>query len=242
MEAAAIDSSTQLAELRELLRTKFPGQQLLDRPAYGALASGLEALDRQIFPGGLPRGAMTLLTGGPSCGKTSVAFMFCAELTRQGGRVAWVHTGTLSAGSAHHAGIDLRRLLAVRAESFAQARRCIDFLLRWKAFDLVVADWPGPGGRGADWNRIHRLTTGSPQALLVLAPSLRGGDPLPYCASIHAAVHRTGAGAEIELLKSRYQPMGAAVQVRRGGMPGAPLLLHPDLPGLGQDWHDEIGG
>ncbi len=242
MAAPALDRSAEIAELRELLRTKFPSQRVLDRPEYGVHPAGIAAFDDELFPGGLPCGAMTLFTGGPSCGKTSVAFAYCAALTRRGGAVAWVHPGTLSAGSAAHAGIDLRRLLAVRAESFTQARRCADFLLRHRAFHLVVVDWPGAGGRGADWNRLHRLTTGSPQALLVLAPPLKGGDPLPYCASIHAAVHRTGAGVEVELIKSRYSPPGACVQVRRAAMPGVPFDLHPDLPGLGQDWHDEIGG
>jgi len=236
----ALARSDQLAELRELLRSKFPGLGVLDQLEYGVLGSGIEALDG-LLPGGLPRGALTLLTGGPSCGKTAIALAFVAELLRQGGSAAWVHLGALSAATVAHAGIDGARLLSVRAESLGQARRCVDFLLRWQAFHLVVVDWPGRGGRGADWNRVHRLVTGSPDALLVLAPDLPGGDPLRYCSSLSAEVAREGRFVEVELVKSRYQRTGGRARLARAGMPDAPFSLLSDLPGLGQDWHDEIG-
>jgi hypothetical protein len=239
----ALERQEQIASLRELLQRKFPGIGVLDRPEYGVLPSGVVELD-DLLPGGLPRGALTLMTGAPSCGKTAVALSFCAELTRQGGSVAWVHQGALSAASVAHAGVELSRLLAVRAESFDQARRCADFLLRWQAFHLVVVDWPGRGGRGAAWNRLHRLVTGSCEVLLVLAPPLPEGDPLRYCASLHAGVSRAGGSwgaVHVSLLKSRYQRIGRTAQLRPARMEGAPFELLPDLPGLGQDWHDEIG-
>ena len=243
MAEPALDQQTQLASLRELLRTKFPGQGVLDRPEYGFLSSGVARLDA-LLGGGLPAGALTLITGGPSSGKTGMALAFCAELTRQGGSVAWVHQGALSAASVAHAGVVLDRLLAVRAGSSVQAQRCADFLLRWQAFHLVVIDHPGRGGRGAAWTRIHKLVTGSREALLVLAPSLPEGDPLRYCASVYAeASHRPGAGgmtSELTLLKSRYRRPGGTEVLRSGGMEGACFALLPDLPGLGQAWHDEI--
>lgn len=240
MADPALDRRDQLAELRELLRSKFPGLGVLDRPEYGVLGSGLPSLD-QLLPGGLPKGAVTLLTGGPSCGKTAIALVFVAELLRCGGSAAWVHLGALSAATVAHAGIAPERLLSVRAESLGQARRCADFLLRWQAFHLVVVDWPGRGGRGADWNRVHRLVTGSSDALLVIAPDLPPGDPLRYCASVSAEVRRDGSDVEVELVKSRYQRIGGVARLKRAGMPGASFSLLPDLPGLGQDWHDEIG-
>lgn len=243
MAEPALDRQAQLASLRDLLRTKFPGQGVLDRPEYGFLSSGVPELD-ELLGGGLPAGALTLITGGPSCGKTGLALAFCAELTRQGGSVAWVHQGGLSAASVAHAGVVLERLLAVRAGSSVQAQRCADFLLRWQAFHLVVMDHPGRGGRGAAWTRIHKLVTGSREALLVLAPPLPGGDPLRYCASVHADASRDrgeGLTSALTLLKSRYRRTGGVVSLRSCGMEGAPLVLLPDLPGLGQAWHDEIG-
>ena len=225
MAEPALDRQAQLASLRDLLRTQFPGQGVLDRPEYGFLGSGVEALDA-LLGGGLPAGALTLLTGGPSSGKTGIALAFCAELTRKGGSVAWVHQGALSAASVAHAGVVLERLLAVRADSSVQAQRCVDFLLRWQAFHLVVLDHPRRGGRGAAWTRIHKLVTGSQEALLVLAPPLPDGDPLRYCASVHADASRAGGGgtgAELALLKSRYRRTGGVARLRSCGMEGAPF-------------------
>lgn len=244
--SAALDRSAQLAELRALLQEQHPGVQTLDSPEYGVLASGLGSLDA-LLPGGLPRGALSLFTGSDSSGKTGAALAFVASWTRQGGTAAWLHQGALSVASAAHAGIDLRQLLQVRAESRAQAFRCADFLLRWQAFGLVVVDWPGRAGRGANWNRLQRLVNGSRTALVVLGRPRPPGDPLPYCASIHLAFARApgrGGGAghvESELLRSRYARAGGRVRLEPGGMSGAPFQLLPDLPGLGQRWHDEVG-
>lgn len=244
MAEPALDRRARLDSLRGLLDTRFPGTTVLDAPRYGVVASGL-ALD-ELLPGGLPRGAVTLLTGGPSCGKTGAALACAASWTGQGGTLAWLHDGALSAPSAAHARVDLGRCLHVRGETTAQLLRCLDYLLRWQAFGLVVVDWTSPrAGRGASWNRLMRLVTGSRTALLVLAPPLPEGDPLRYVASVHIELTRRasrGGGAPVTdatLLRSRYGHPGGFVRLAGGGMLGAPFPLLPDLPGLGQDAHDE---
>jgi len=167
---------------------------------------------------------------------------FAAQLTRSGGRLAWVHQGGFSAPSAQQAGVLLDSLLAVRVSSFAEARRCADFLLRYQAFELVVLDWPGRGGGGKAWTRLHRLVTGSEQVLLVLTPSLRPADPLRYCASLILDVERDLAASQINISlgKSRYGRAGEGEALPWPGAPGE-LLLLPELPGLGQAMHDEVG-
>jgi hypothetical protein len=205
------------------------------------LPSGLDSLDT-LLPGGLPCGALSLFCGFVSCGKTGLALAFAAQLTRDGGRLAWIHQGGFSAPSAQQAGVQLSSLLAVRVQSFEEARRCADFLLRYQAFHLVVLDWPGRGGSGKAWTRLHRLVTGSEQALLVLTPSLLPADPLRYCASLLLDVQRDLASAQLHLSlgKSRYGRAGeGSVLPWRGG--GDDLLLMPEMPGLGQAWHDEVG-
>jgi hypothetical protein len=247
MALPALDRATQVAELRALLREQHPSAQVLDAPEYGILPSGLDPLD-QLLPGGLPRGALTLFTGRSSSGKTGAALSYVAEWTRQGGTAAWLHAGGLSASAAGHAGVDLRRVLQVRSRSRQQAFRCADYLLRWQAFGLVVVDWVGRAGRGANWSRLHRLVTGSRTALLVLAWPLPEADPLRYTASAHLGFDRRGgrggggAGVvEAELIRSRFNRAGGRARLLHSGMPRAPFLLHPDLPGLGQGWHEEVG-
>lgn len=238
--STATEAPGQLDSLRELLRQRFPGAVPLEGTAPGALASGLAPLD-SLLQGGLPLGALSLLCGSASCGKTGLALAFAAELTQQGGRLAWVHQGSFSSPSARHAGVDLEALLSVRVDSFEQARRCADFLLRWQAFHLVVLDWPGRGGPGKAWSRLQRLVTDSEGALLVLSPPLPKADPLRYCASLILAVERDLPSSSLSLClsKSRFGPAGS------GSLPWAreqgDLLLIPELPGLGQSWHDEVG-
>ena len=234
-------STTTLASLRSLLRQRFPESTLQGAPSSGVLPGGLAVLDG-LLPGGLPCGAITLFSGFVSSGKTGLALGFAAQLTRSGGRLAWVHQGGFSAPSAQQAGVLLDSLLAVRVSSFAEARRCADFLLRYQAFELVVLDWPGRGGGGKAWTRLHRLVTGSEQVLLVLTPSLRPADPLRYCASLILDVERDLAASQINISlgKSRYGRAGEGEALPWPGAPGE-LLLLPELPGLGQAMHDEVG-
>jgi len=237
----AIAAQEQLASLRDLLRQRFPEAAPLDAPSSGVLPSGIKPLDA-LLPGGLPCGALSLFSGGVSCGKTSLALAFAASLSHEGGRLAWVHQGGFSTASARQAGVCLESLLAVRVSSFEEARRCTDFLLRHQAFDLVVLDWPGRGGSSKAWTRLHRLVTGSSEALLVLTPSLRPADPLRYCASLLLDVQRKVSRGKLELSlgKSRYGRAGEAISLDCPGGLGE-LLLMPEMPGLGQRWHDEVG-
>lgn len=248
MADPALDRSTQLDELRGLLKERFPGTSVLDAPEYGVLPSGIDALD-SLLPGGAPRGAMTLLTGPPSSGKLGAGLALAARWTQQGGQMAWMHGGSLSAPSAAHAGVDLRHLLAVRTDTRAQSMRCLDYLLRWQAFGLVVADWIGSAGRGAAWGRLQKLVTGSRTALVMLARPLPQGDPLRYAASVHIGLQRRrgrgGGGSSIveaDLLKSRYGRPGAHARLEHGGLADAPFPLLPDLPGLLQEGGDDTGG
>jgi len=234
-------SAEELESLRSLLRQRFPDATLPGPVAPGVLSCEITALDA-LLPGGLPRGAMTLFSGFVSSGKTGLALAFASNLTRSGGRLAWVHQGSFSAPSAQQAGVELDSLLAVRTSSFEETRRCADFLLRYQAFELVVIDWPGRGGGGKAWTRLHRLVTGSEQALLVLTPSLRPADPLRYCASLILDVERDLVASQLKLRlgKSRYGRAGEGSILPCPGRPGE-LLLLPELPGLGQEMHDEVG-
>ncbi len=237
MAAPAPDRKERLDSLRALLRERFPGADRLDLPEYGVLPSGIAVLD-ELLPGGLPRGALTLLSGALSSGKTGLALACVAAQLRQGGRAAWVHRGSLSAASAEHAGVDLERLLVVRVDGPDQSLRCIDFLLRWQAFGLVVLDFSARGGRGASWSRLQRLVAGSRAAFLVLSLPPGAGDPLPCSAGIHVGLQHSREAVELSLLKSRYPRRSDGSRLARTGMPGAPFELLADLPGLGQDGND----
>ncbi|HCP48312.1 MAG TPA: hypothetical protein DIU15_19895 [Deltaproteobacteria bacterium] len=239
-----MSNSRDIRALRELISRRFPEAVARSLPEHGVLPSGIAELD-SLLPEGLPRGALTLVTGGPSSGKTGLALAFAASMTREGGSLAWVHGGAFSAPSADHSGVDLSRLLHIQAESRDEALRCADFALRWQAFHLVVLDWHWGGGSGAAWNRLHRLVTGGVSALLVLTPPLRAGSPLLYCASVHLRASRQGLGdsslgeIELELMKSRFQAAGVSATLRYGEVAGAPFALLPDLPGLGQAWNED---
>ena len=235
--------STSVTELRVLLEKRFPDSCVALMPGYGLVSSGIDPLD-SLLSGGLRPGTLSLLSGGMSSGKSSVALAFAACLSREQGSIAWLHSGSFSAPSAAHGGVDLEALLQVEARSLAQSQRCLDVLLRDAAFSLVVADWSWPFSSDSSWQRLRTLLRGSRSALLVLSPPLPKVASLRFIASMHLHAvrlwdERSGNGqVEVFLQKSRFGASGGSVQLAYGNASG-PFALCAELPGLGQEWNVE---
>ena len=233
--------STSVAELRALLEQRFPESCVAIMPGYGLVTSGIDHLD-SLMSGGLRPGTLSLISGGMSSGKTSVALAFAARLSREQGSVAWLHSGALSAPSAAHGGMDLDFLLQVEARSLAQLQRCLDIILRDAAFPLVVVDWSWPLSSNSSWQRLRTLLRGSRSALLVLSPPLPRAASLRFLAAMHLHAVRpwnecSGAGqVEVFLQKSRFGAPGGSVRLAYGNASG-PFSLCAELPGLGQEWN-----
>jgi len=90
--------------------------QLRERAAPPTVPFGIAALDH--LTGGLPRGAMTEITGPASSGRTGVMLSALAGATRRQEICALVDAGdSFDPASAAAAGVDLERLLWVRCGS-----------------------------------------------------------------------------------------------------------------------------
>jgi recombination protein RecA len=86
------------------------------------LSCGLAEVDA-VLGGGLPLGAITELTGDHSSGRTTLALAALAEVTRQGESCAYVDVSdALNPISASALGVDLRRLLWIRAGEAGAAK------------------------------------------------------------------------------------------------------------------------
>ncbi|MFY9779662.1 MAG: hypothetical protein WAJ85_04005, partial [Candidatus Baltobacteraceae bacterium] len=111
--------------------------------AEGALArSGLPELDAALG-GGFPRGIIATLEGPPGSGRSAVAARLLSTATAGGGLGALIEMpegpeGALYPPALAAAGIDLERLLVVRAGDAAGVARAADIVLRAAAFGVVV--------------------------------------------------------------------------------------------------------
>jgi len=233
--------SASIAELRALLAQRFPDSSAGVLPDHDLVCSGIATLDA-LVGGGLRPGTVTLLSGGMSSGKTSLALAFASQLSRSQKAVAWLHSGSFSAPSAAHGGLDLDFLLQVQVQSMKQSQRCLDILLREAAFPLVVTDWCWPSDGGSAWQRIRTLLSGSRSALLVVSPPLTEAATLRFLAAIHLHVVRPWPEdsrlelIEVFLQKSRFGASGGRVQLSYGNACG-PFALCAEMPGLGQEWN-----
>ncbi|HYQ81383.1 MAG TPA: hypothetical protein VEP68_07770 [Anaeromyxobacteraceae bacterium] len=173
MSAAA--SQRLIDELRERIR------RIERRPARreGFLPSGRPEVDALLPGGGLPRGALAHLAGGPASGKTLLALSTLAAAAVEGGLTAFVDgRGELYPPAAEAVGLDLRRLLVVRPKG---------------AFPGAA---PGARGRGEEalaglWASEALLGSGAFAAVAVDVP-LRGLAP----ARAEAMLRRLAAAAE----------------------------------------------
>lgn len=103
------------------------------------LSTGDAALDA-VLDGGLPRGRLVELYGGPASGKTGLALRL-ASAAQALGTVAWLDAdGGLEPTRAAAAGVDLTRLVVARPATGEQGLQIAEALVRSRAVALLVVD------------------------------------------------------------------------------------------------------
>jgi len=138
------------------------------------LPTGIAALD-ELLGGGLPRGHLSEIAGGPSSGRTALLHALLASATRRGEAAAVVDLGdTLDPPSLACAGADLARVLWVRPPTPQTALKCAELILAAGGFGMVALD--GMGARTGRplprqvWPRLAQVTRRAGAACVVCAP------------------------------------------------------------------------
>jgi hypothetical protein len=146
----------------------------LDRRVVESVPTGIAALDTLI--GGLPRGAITEISGSASSGRTSAMVSILAEAIAQDEVCALVDgNDAFDPKSAAAAGVELSRLLWVRCRKLDQVLKSTDLLLQGGGFGRVVmdlSDLPLSHVRSiplASWFRFQRTIEKTPTVLLVMS-------------------------------------------------------------------------
>lgn len=130
------------------------------------------SLDR-VTGGGIRAGEPLAFIGPPTAGKLALALTVAAAAQREGGMAAWIDpSASFDPLAALRAGIDLDRLVVVRAADAAEVLLAGSAVLRSEGFRLLVIDLgPSFASRCAvdDLAPLLPVVRGSPAALLVVA-------------------------------------------------------------------------
>lgn len=137
----------------------------------------------------LTRGTIAEFAGGPSTGKTSIAFNLLAKLTGEGEICAVVDScGGFDACSAVLAGVELENLLWVKCDGdIEKAFMSADYLVQAKGFGCIWLNLCGLADRQlrmvprAFWYRYRTRIKETPTLLVVTSP-----EPVTGSASQHA--------------------------------------------------------
>ena len=138
-----------------------------------------------MLGGGLPRGHLSEIVGGPSTGRTSALCAAVAAATARGELTALVDTlDTFDPESGAAAGIDLSRLLWIRGRAgggadgmqrtIDRALKALGLLLQADAFGVVALDLASVPGRFlrripfTTWLRVPRVIEGRPTACVLV--------------------------------------------------------------------------
>jgi recombination protein RecA len=188
---------------------------------------GHEALD-ELLQGGIPRGRLTELVGSRSSGRTSLAVRALVSATHRGETVALIDVdGAFDPRRVEVAGVELGRLLWVRARDGRRGLWAADLVLEAGGFGLVVIDFgeQAPIGREAAFLRLSRAAERAQSACLIIAP--KAGASSFAAVTLHtAAVHPilSGRGAaprllrglecRVDLVRTKLGTPGAHVRLR----------------------------
>jgi recombination protein RecA len=210
---------------------------LRQRAAPLMVSTGVAALD--ALTGGLPRGALSEITGPASSGRTGVMLAALAESTRRREVCALVDASdSFDPASAAAGGVDLERLLWVRCSErgsspshkdrapraalgrLEQVLKVTDLLLQGGGFGMVVLDLddiPAESTRRVpltSWFRFRRAVERTATVLLLIEQ-----EPCAKtCASLVVRLERTAVCARDSV--ARVRPEGWQI-ISHGG-PGVP--------------------
>lgn len=167
-----------------LAALKLPGTVRFGAPPaerLHRLPVGIAALDA-LLDGGLPRGHLSELVGGPSSGRTAVLYALLAATTRAGAVAAVVDLpDALDPPSLAHAGAVLDRILWVRPPAPRPALQCAELILAAGGFALVALDLDAavaathrPPPRAA-WLRLAQAARGADASALLIGRRCQAG-------------------------------------------------------------------
>jgi hypothetical protein len=130
------------------------------------------SLDR-ITGGGIRTGEPLAFVGPATAGKLALAFTVAAAAQREGGMAAWIDpSASFDPLAALRAGVDLERLVVVRAQDADEVLLAGSAVLRSEGYRLAVIDL-GPSFasrcRIDDLAPLLPVVRGSPAAMLVVA-------------------------------------------------------------------------
>jgi recombination protein RecA len=144
-----------------------------DRSVVQTVSSGIAQIDE--LTGGLPRGCLTEIFGGPCSGRTSLLLAALAARTREGEVCALVDgRDAFDPASGLEAGVNLRQLLWVRCKNIEHALRATDLLIQGGGFGLIALDLSDEASRVVRqvqlsvWFRFRRAVEGTPTILFLL--------------------------------------------------------------------------
>lgn len=168
---AALDGAVARIGQRFGSRALTRGASFERRSEEQSLRTGT-AFDR--LTGGVPTGSPCVFAGTGACGKLALALRAVAAAQREGASVMWVDpTATLDPLAASRAGVDLDRLLVVRARTREDALFAAAAGLRSGGFRLVTVDTGpallAPFVRADDVAPLIPIVRGSAAALVVVS-------------------------------------------------------------------------
>jgi recombination protein RecA len=170
------------------------------------LATGIASIDQ--ICGGLPRGALTELSGPRSSGRTTVLYSALAQVTSAGGVGALIDAGDVfDPLSARSAGVELNRLLWARCSGkLDSALKIADMLLQGGGFGIIALDLgdlaPALVRRipAMYWFRFRRAVENSPPVFLVLSPIHVSGSAASLALDAEPGIPRWSGSAQASTL------------------------------------------
>lgn len=167
---------TALAEAISRLEGRFGARTVITGTAADDRARERRSTTETSFDaltGGIGPGGILALVGEGTCGKVSLAFRAVAGAQRDGGTALWVDPSrSFDALAAQRAGVDVARVIVVRARTADAVLVATGAGLRSEGFRLVVVDLGPSFAAVTDADHLAPIlphVRGSTSALLVLA-------------------------------------------------------------------------
>jgi hypothetical protein len=164
------------AELEDEIVGRFGDAfKLHEKLPPAMLSTGISEVD--ALTGGVPRGAITEISGPASSGRTTLMFSLLAQATNHEEVCALIDTNDVFAPTvAVNAEIDFDRLLWIRcANNLEHAFKATDLLLHAGGFGLIVLDIGEIAGKEARriisswWYRFRRTVENKPTSIIVIS-------------------------------------------------------------------------